>query len=114
MYFPSSLVESLRKKEVACWPQDAIIIFLEEFGYNYFALLFPTIVRVSVVQGMHQEVTLTDGQHNAVNVLLQRVRRKCRVKFGSKLRDTKQEDGKIGDVMEIFTFCSFTWYCLGS
>ena len=57
---------------------------------------------------MHQEVTLADGQHNAVNVLLQRVRQKYRVKFGSKLRDKKQEDGKIRDFMEIFTFCSFT------
>jgi len=38
---------------------------------------------------MHQEVTLTDGQHNAVNVLLQRVRQKCCVKFGSKRRDKK-------------------------
>lgn len=57
---------------------------------------------------MHQEVTLTDGEHNAVNGLLQRVGQKCYVKFGAKLRDKKQEVGKIGDVMEIFTFCSFT------
>ena len=41
-----------------------------------------------------------------MNVLLQRVRQKYCVKFGSKRRDKKQGDGKIGDVMEIFTFFS--------
>jgi hypothetical protein len=83
-------------------------IILEELCYNYFNLPFLTTVRLSVVQGMQQEVTLTDGQHNAGNVLLQRVRHKCCVKFGSKIRDKKQEDGKIRDAMKIFKFCSFT------